>query len=297
MWPILARLATRCVSNADFACPLLDPAEPTVDPLGMTATDTQETTFLDVDGRKTEVLTGGSGDPLVYLHSAGGETEWTPFHAAVGEHFRVHAPAHPGFSYSEGLDQVRDIDDMAWAVIDNIAGLGLSDVPCVGFSLGGWLAAEVAVRRPGLFSKIVLVNPAGVRVEGSPMGDLWQDDFAALRELLFHDPNDLETIERAIPLSMEDARILPWLKAREATARVAWNPYLHNPKLVKHLHRIDCPVRVVQAAGDKLLPLAGGQLFAETIPNAELCVVENAGHMFPWEQPEEFGRLVTEFCT
>lgn len=254
------------------------------------------TETVDVGGRKVEVLHGGDGPDLLYLHSAAGEIEWTPFHAAMGEHFSVHGPAHPGFSYSDGLEDVRDIDDMAWAVIDNLAAIGLSGVPVVGFSLGGWLAMEIAVRRPELFSKIVLINSAGVRVEGHPMGDLWQDDFSAIRELLFNDPSNTELVESAIPLSMEDARILPWLKAREATARVGWNPYLHNPKLAKHLHRVECPTLVLHASNDKLLPLAGAELIADRIPNAELRTVEDAGHMLPWEQPELIGRVVADFC-
>lgn len=255
-----------------------------------------QTETIEVAGRKVEVLRGGEGSDLVYLHSAAGEMTWTPFHEEIGQAFRVHAAACPGFSYSEGLEQVRDIDDLAWAVIDNVEAMGLSGSPALGFSLGGWLACEIAVRRPGFFSKIVLVNSAGVRVDDHPMGDVWQDDFSVLRELLFHESTDMETVELAMPLSMEDARILPWLKAREATARVAWNPYLHNPKLVKHLHRIECPVLVVHSQQDQLLPLAGAELMAERIPNAELVVVDKAGHMLPWEQPERVGQLVKSFC-
>ena len=258
---------------------------------------TPTTTFLTVDGHKTEVLSGGHDDapPLVYLHSAGGETDWGPIHEALAVGFRVVAPAHPGFSYSEGLADVRSIADMAWRTIDALAELGLSGVPAVGFSLGGWVAAEAAVLRPGLFSRMALVNPAGVRVEGHPMGDLFQDDFDALRNLLFRAPDDLETVGRAMPLSMDDARILPWLKAREATARVGWNPLLHNPRLPRHLRRVECPTLVAHARHDRLLPLAGGELFAQEIPGARLHVVEDAGHMWPWERPEEFGEVVRGF--
>ena len=263
----------------------------------MTETAPHSTTFLTVAGHKTELLTGGREDapPLLYLHSAGGETDWTPFHDALARDFRVVAPAHPGFSYSEGLEDVRSAADMAWRVIDAMAELGLSGVPAVGFSLGGWIGAEAAILRPGLFSRLVLVNSAGVRVEGRPMGDLFQDDFATLQSLLFHESAGDEVVEQAMPLSMQDARILQWLKAREATARVGWNPYLHNPRLPAHLHRIECPTLVVHAREDRLLPIAGGELFAERIPDAELQVVEDAGHMYPWEQPDDFADRVREY--
>ena len=65
-----------------------------------------KTTFVDVRGKKTQLTVGGEGPPLVYLHSAGGETEWMPFHELLAERFKVYAPAHPGFSLSEGLDAI-----------------------------------------------------------------------------------------------------------------------------------------------------------------------------------------------
>ena len=264
----------------------------------MTLTADHSTSFLTVEGHKTELLCGGpdSGPPLVYVHSAGGETDWTPFHDAMARRHRLIAPVLPGFSYSEGLAEVRSIADFAWRLIDAMAELGLEGVPAVGFSLGGWVLLEAAVLRPPLFSRLVVVNSAGVRVEGHPMGDLFQDNFDALRRLLFHDPDDRDVVSQAMPLSMEDARILPWLKAREATARVGWNPLLHNPRLPAHLRRIECPTLVVHARGDRLLPLAGSEQIAERIPDARLHVVEDAGHMFPWERPAEFARLVTDFC-
>lgn len=254
------------------------------------------TETIEVANRKVEVLSGGQGPDLVYLHSAAGEMEWSPFHSATGQRFRVHAPAHPGFSFSDGLEGIRDIDDMAWAVADNIEALKLGAVPVVGFSLGGWLACEVAIRRPDLISKIVLINSAGVRVDGHPMGDIWEDDFGKLRSLLFQDSTPDDIVEQAMPLSMEDARIIQWLKAREATARIGWNPYLHNPKLVKHLHRIKCPVLIIHGRDDKLLPLAGAELMDGQLASSELRVVDDAGHMLPWEQPDLIGKLVAEFC-
>ena len=67
------------------------------------------TTFVTVQGRKTQLTTGGDGPPLVYLHSAGGETDWMPFHDGLAERFQVFLPAHPGFALSGGLDDIRDI--------------------------------------------------------------------------------------------------------------------------------------------------------------------------------------------
>jgi len=250
--------------------------------------------FADVAGKKTQLLTGGDGPPLLYLHSAGGETEWTGFQAALAEHFTVYLPAHPGFANSEGLDRIDHISDMAWHTVDLLAELGLDNVPAVGFSLGAWLACEMAILRPALFSKLVLVDAAGLHVDGAPMPEIFIDDLDKMRNLLFHDPND-PAVAEAMPQSIDDPRMLLWLRAREATARVGWNPYLHNPNLPEHLHRITCPVKILWGREDKLIPLAHGEKYAELLPRAELTVLDQCGHMLPFEQPERFVEEVVTF--
>ncbi len=107
-------------------------------------------------------MRGGKGPPLVYLHSAGGEMDWTAFHDGLAKNFSVIAPAHPGFSLSEGLDQIDDIHDLAWHYVDFFEQFDLRNVPVVGFSLGGWLAVELAILRPELVGKLVMVeSPPG----------------------------------------------------------------------------------------------------------------------------------------
>ena len=95
---------------------------------------------LSVGGVSVHAWVGGEGPPLLYLHSAGGETEWLPFHEQLARHFTVYLPAHPGFADSKGLEQVRDICDYAWHYVDLIQELKLGPVPVVGFSLGGFVA-------------------------------------------------------------------------------------------------------------------------------------------------------------
>lgn len=253
-----------------------------------------ETHFIDVAGKGIELTEGGQGPALLYLHSAGGETEWTPFHDQLAKYFHVYIPAHPGFANSDGLDEIDDMDDLVWHYVDLMDALELDSVPVVGFSLGGWLGTELAIRRPDRVSKLALVNSAGLHVDGSPMAELFIDDIEELKKLLFFDPES-PVIEQVMPTSFEDSRILLWLKAREATARVGWNPYLHNPKLLNNLRRVECPTRVIWARHDHLIPLAHGEAFANGIPNADLQIVEEAGHMMPFEKPDEFAQHVLGF--
>jgi len=253
-----------------------------------------ETTFQKIAGKKTQLMRGGSGPPLLYLHSAGGETDWYPFLNTLAERYTVHVPAHPGFALSAGLDQIQDMSDLAWHYVDLCDALRLEHVPVVGFSLGAWLAAELALLRPQLVDRLVLIAAVGLHVPGAPMAELFIDDLHQLRQLLFQDPHH-PSVDRALPTSLDDPRILMWLRAREATARIGWNPYLHNPKLSKHLHRVHCPSLVVWGRQDRLIPLAHGEFYAKQLPQAELVIIENCGHMVPFERHAKCAELTLRF--
>lgn len=256
-----------------------------------------ETSSILVAGKKTQLTIGGEGPPLVYLHSAGGECDWTPFHEGLAKSFTVYLAAHPGFGSSQGLDAIRDIYDLAWHYVDLLDQLGLNGkVPLVGFSLGAWIAMELAILRPERIGRMVLVDAAGVRLADTKMGELFTDDFDKMRKLLFFDP-DSPVVKQAMPLSTEDPRIVQWLRAREATARVAWNPYLHNPRLPAHLRRIQSPTLVLWGQQDQLFPLPYGEYLASHIPGAKLEVFDHCGHMLPFEKPAEFVAATTKFLS
>lgn len=252
------------------------------------------TTFVDVRGRKTQLMSGGQGPPLLYLHSAAGETEWSRWHDALAQQFTVHAPAHPGFALSEGLEEIDDIHDMAWHCVDLLHALNLESVPVVGFSLGAWLAIETAILRPELVQRLVLIDAAGLHLDEAPAAELFLDDLDRLRRLIFHDPNHSSAAE-VFPKSRSDPRLLLWLRAREATARVAWNPYLHDPKLPAHLHRIACPVLLLWGDDDRLIPPAHGEFYAQHIQGARLHLIRNCGHMAPFEATAECAAQTLSF--
>jgi pimeloyl-ACP methyl ester carboxylesterase len=256
---------------------------------------TNQTEFVKIAGKKTQVMRGGSGPALVYLHSAGGEMEWTSFHNGLAQSFDVIAPAHPGFAMSDGLDQIDSIHDLAWHYVDLFEHFNLKNVPVVGFSLGGWLGVELAILRPELVGKLVMANPAGLHVDGEPMAEWFIDDLTKLRNMLFFNPQGPIAMEVA-PLEPSEIQLLMFLRAREATARVGWNPYLHDPKLPGHLKRVKCPTLVIAGKNDQLIPWSHSKFYAEHIPGARLEVLDQCGHMLPYEKTDDFVRLSTEFA-
>jgi pimeloyl-ACP methyl ester carboxylesterase len=248
---------------------------------------------VEIRGRRTQVLIGGSGPPLLYLHSAGGEVAWLPFFDELARNFEVFVPAHPGFADSEGLEQIDSIEDLVFHYTDLVELLEIELPSLVGLSLGGWLAAEFATRYSERIGALVLIAPVGIR---PPVEDLFSASPSETRVLMFSEPES-ELSRGFIPDDAGPEALDLALKAREATARVGWNPYLHNRKLEGRLYRVRVPTLVLAAGEDRLVPEAHCRLYAEGIEGAELVSVGGAGHALPLERPDESAKLVTQFLS
>jgi len=253
---------------------------------------------------KIQLWRGGQGDALVYLHSAAGEAVGTPLLEDLADSFSVAAPLFPGFGESEGMDEIDDMEDAAFHLLDLWDQLGLGAPAVVGTSLGGWMAAELATRNPEKVGSLVLVNPAGLYVEGAPVGEIFGRPPNELARDLFADESHpfvvaADQMAQMTNMKMEPPfeLIRPMLQSLAATAKVAWNPYLHNPKLVRRLHRVTAPTLIVHGAQDRLIPRAHAETYAARIPKARLVDVEGAGHMLPMEKPAELAALVREHVT
>jgi pimeloyl-ACP methyl ester carboxylesterase len=256
---------------------------------------------------KIQVFRGGSGAPLVYLHSAGGEAEGLAVLEDLADHFEVIAPIFPGFGESEGIESIDGMDDAVFHLLDLWEVLGLDAPAILATSLGGWMAVELATRYPDRVERMVLVNPVGLYLPDAPMAELFGRSPAELAEMLFVDQEHpvaaaMHAMEEftgdvgkrvEIPIEL----VLPMWKALGATARLAWDPYLHDPKLRGRLRRITAPTLVVAGAHDGLVPLAHAETYAAEIPDARLVVVDQAAHWLPFERPDELAALTRDFVT
>ncbi|HLN05782.1 MAG TPA: alpha/beta hydrolase [Acidimicrobiales bacterium] len=252
------------------------------------------------------VLTrGGSGPPLVYLHSAQGETVdlVAPFLEAL-EGYEIFAPMFPGFAGSEGLGAIEDMEDAVYHCLDlfNRLGIGKDNPPhLVGLSLGGWMAAEIASRYPERARTITLVNAAGLYLQHAPIRELFGRKLDELADEVYADKSHPVYLmaQQLGAMSIADAAALPFdlirpfFEAQAATAKLAWNPYLHNPKLPRHLAWITAPTLVVAGSADGFIPNAHAEAYAAGIPGARLEIVAGGGHMLPLEQPRQLAELVS----
>jgi pimeloyl-ACP methyl ester carboxylesterase len=234
----------------------------------------------------------GSGERLIFFHGAGGMPGWTPFFASLAEHFEVWAPEHPGFGQSDDPKWIRNVGDAAMLYLDFLEEHELTGVHLVGNSLGGWIAAELAVRDRSRLKSLTLLAPAGVRVKGVPVGDnfIWSPEEQA--RSLFHDQAFAETMLQQKP-SEEQMQIL--LKNRFAATKYGWEPRWFNPDLEKWLHRLKLPAHVVWGDNDKLLPPAYAEIWARELPRAKVTRVPQCGHLPHIEKAGPTARAVIDF--
>lgn len=248
---------------------------------------------LHLDGCKINLRRGGRGDPLLYLHGAGGAPVVLPFMEKLAERFDMLVPEHPGWGLSDEPQWLENIHDLAYFYLDFLQALDLKDVVLVGSSMGGWIALEMAVRDCSRIRSIVLVGPAGIAAPGVQPADIFLMSPEELTRNLFHDPS---FAEKMLAQPMTPGMLDIQLKNRHTVARLAWEPRLHDPFLAKWLHRIKVPVKIIWGAEDKILPAAFAQEFKRLMPKAEIEIVPQCGHLPQTEKAEKFCDIVFRFA-
>lgn len=252
---------------------------------------------IEVDGARIRYVRLGEGIPLVYLHSPFGEVGVLPLFtdlAAAG--FEVIAPEIPGFGRSDAITTWHGIADVVFTLRRILDSLEVDRAVLVGSSLGGWLAAEIAVWFPERVRALALLSPLGLRVDDAPVFQIFGAEDDVLLPKLLARPQDL--VGHLSPALAEDAadpHALPvhLYRALEATARIGWNPHLHNPRLQGRLALIGAPTLVVRGQRDGILPAAHPAAYAASIPSARLVELADCAHLPALERPAEVAGLIT----
>lgn len=256
-----------------------------------------EPNWLTVHGVQVEVVDRGRGRPLFVLHGEDGLDPQAPFLKHLTGLGRVLAPSHPGYGHSPDVDYIDTVDDLSYLYLDLLTEQDLREVVMIGFSLGGWIAAEMAVKSTERIAKLILVAPLGIKVGDRETRDI-PDIFALPMEevvrLKYHDPS-----RAAVDYSaLSDDELTVIARNREATALYAWEPYFHNPKLRRRLQRINVPTLLLWGASDRFVtPGYYGAAYREAIPGARLEIIEQAGHLPQIEQAEAFVERVQQFLS
>jgi pimeloyl-ACP methyl ester carboxylesterase len=263
---------------------------------------------LNLRGRKVAVLEAGQGDPLVYLHGFadvhGVAADFQPFHRHLSEAARVIAPAHPGCAGSDELPDGCDIDDVIFHYLEVFDALGLKYFDLVGHCVGGWIAAELAVRHPERIARLILMGACGLFVPGEPIGDVFMHaqpergtDYGSLRMLLFS-ATDSPTGLRFFPDGRGDIdeEVRRYQMLRFGSFVGFKPPYFYNRALRERLHRANIPALVVWGDDDRMVPRAHGEAYVNALPDiCPLELVKDSGHALALQQPQVTADIVLRF--
>ena len=269
----------------------------------MTANAVVRDEAVDVwDGRlRLHVKVAGDGPPLLYFHPLSG-LAWNPLLSQLAARHTVYAPEHPGTSPGDphAISEVQTFWELLLVYEEAIRKLGLGPErpAAIGQSFGGMVAADLAASFPQVFSRLVLLSPAG----------LWRDDAPIpLMEMVAGPPEELPQYMFAHPESEaaraalalpEDPEQIPKAIAQSiwntgCTTKFAWPIADHG--LDRRLHRIQVPTLIVWGREDALVPVGYAKEFGRRIAGSKVEVLDDCGHAVQVDQPARSWTAISGF--
>ncbi|MYV97082.1 alpha/beta fold hydrolase [Streptomyces sp. SID3343] len=217
------------------------------------------------------------------LHGGGGPGTVAGIAEHLAESRHVIAPTHPGWDGTERPAALGTVGDLASVYLRLLADEGHRRVVLVGSSLGGWIAAEMALRdESGIVAGIVLIDAVGVDIPEHPIRDFFALDARGVAEYSYFDPDRFRVDPSTVPPAQLAARA-----ANIAALRaIAGDPYMHDPTLLGRLGDIRVPALVVWGDSDRIVTPSYGRRLAATLPDAHFALVARAGHLPHLERPE-----------
>jgi len=235
----------------------------------------------------------GEGQPFLLLHGGGGPVTVTGFaeQLATTRPARVITPVHPGFGGTprpEALHTVRDLAALYVALLDQ---LDLSDVTVAGNSIGGWIAAEMALLGSSRVSGAVIINAVGVEVPEHPVADFFSLTLDQVFQLSYHNPE---------PFRIDPATLPPAAQAIAAGNRAALAAYagtsMIDPSLAGRLAAAKVPALVLWGDSDQIVDPEYGRAYAAAIPSARFQLLKDTGHLPQLETPDQVLDAIWDFA-
>lgn len=245
---------------------------------------------INVNGIKTVVYCAGKGTPLVYLHGSGTFPGFA-FAQEWAKSFQVFVPYHPGFGESDDDPRIESMQDYVLHYLDLFDQLKIGRMHLVGSSFGGWLAAELALVQQERLSGLTLIAPGGLAITDPPSVDLFTVPPAKLLDYLVSDQACLKPF---LPQGHDLDFMALRYRETTSTARLTWENPAGNRKLAQWLHRIRTPTLLLWGERDRIKPVAQGEIWQDLLPNAQLEVVPNVGHLVLEENPAA-AQIVSRF--
>jgi pimeloyl-ACP methyl ester carboxylesterase len=234
---------------------------------------------VEADGFTIRYEEAGGGDPVVWVHGAGGPQPSHVLDALVGE-FRVVAVELPGFGTSAVNTRTSGAAEMAGTLAAFIEALGIGPAHVWGTSMGGVVATHLALEHPEAVRSLIVEAPGPFRRGSAPPSSLGPEELArafnrhpervAWREMRPPDPERWELVMKIMGGEHDDA-----LEAR--------------------LHEIQAPTLAVWGIDDGIIPPEGGRIYKQRVPHCAYVLVYDAAHDVQGDRPEACTDLVRDF--
>ncbi len=239
-----------------------------------------EERYVEADGFRIRYLEAGRGEPLVWLHGAGGLRR-SPAQDLLARQYRVILFEVPGFGQSPVNERSQSIPDIARTMARAADALDLGRYNLLGHSFGGRVAIWWAVQEPERLQALVLAAPAAI----VPANHVRQAAPESRANLLYHHP------ERVPPLPRPDPAILA---KQEALLQRVSGPR-PDVELERRMGDMPVPTLVLFGTEDLMIPAEMGRAYREKLPNCHYVLVYDAGHGLDADRPEAFASVVSDF--
>jgi pimeloyl-ACP methyl ester carboxylesterase len=256
-----------------------------------TSTMNQQLTVDEIGAVELSYSERGSGRPVLLLHGGAGPISVVPWAELLARtrSARVITPTHPGFAGTHRPDALSSIGGLARVYAAFLDALNLQDVTVVGNSVGGAIAAELALAGGGRVGGLALVDGTGIEVPGHPIADAFSMPREELFRRSYHDP---------VRFAIDPSKLPPPALAAMAANFAALKVYSTSPKdtpLLPRLAGIKVPTVVLWGDSDRIADSDYGRAYAQAIPGASFHLMKDTGHVPQIETPEQLADLVWRF--
>ena len=266
---------------------------------------------MRIDDREVRYVDAGEGPALVFVHGLGASWQsWLENIPEFARDHRVVAMDLPGFGYSEMPEEEISIERYAKWTFRLLDVLGIESAAVVGNSMGGFIAAEMAIREPERVQRLVVISAAvfwQTYRRAQPLVQIARLSDAIVARGLARVTDDVATRPRLRSWALATAgfryphlisKELAHEMVRSARRTDGFLPALEalaDFPLEEELPKISCPALIVWGAHDTLVPVKDAKRMEDLIPDSRRVVFERTGHVAMLERPERFNRLLREF--
>jgi pimeloyl-ACP methyl ester carboxylesterase len=241
------------------------------------------------------MLKGGSGKPLLILHDELGYPGWMTWNETLAHDRTLLIPLQPGYGKTPKIDWITDYRDLGGFYSQVLRELKLDPIEVIGFSAGGFLAAEMAAADPHIFAKMVLVAPMGIKPAQGEIYDIFPITIRTHLRATVADPYKTPEFAKLYGGEMTAEQFEAFEDARAEAARIGWEPYMHNPSLPHLLRGNKTPTLLLWGSVDHVVPRGCIDAYKQALPDAQVAVINDVGHRPEIENSAEFERVVSKF--